>query len=216
MKSCIPSVFECFFLIINYLKHFFLFVPFFIYFKLIDLFTIFITLIILGIILKISIYFFLNFFINSNLPSKKIDDFTKPGNFIFGAVDLATNKIVAFNTIEYKGRNSGWMKYHFVNPKYFNKGIGIKLIEEIWKYGIQNNLVDLQNNKKTFPNYINIYGGSSSLQIGFWKKYATSVSIISIKILVIKISENIVKYFPIKPYRIYFNYYKFHDKLAAR
>ena len=95
--------------------------------------------------------------------------------------------------------------------EYFKQGVGINLIIEIWKYVVRNKFV---LDVKSKINYLNVYGGSSSLQIGFWKKYATDITLqTNYVIFGYKINKNIIDYLPIKGYEIYFDYFDFQKKI---
>jgi hypothetical protein len=169
------------------------------------------SFLLLSFLLYLGVKIFLYIFVQKNLPSKNMITFTKKGSFLFVAYDTEKQKIIGFNSVRDIGNNSGWMDYHFVDPEYFKKRIGLNLIIEIWNFCKENGYV-LDNKSKI--NYIDVYGGTSSLQIGFWKKYATTVTLQSKYIIFgYKINKTIIDHLPIRGYDIHFNYLDFQKKI---
>ena len=212
MLSACPNLLYSFLIIAKYYGKFLFFGCFLSW--MLDLnfeYLFFYFLCILSFLLYLGVKIFLYTFVHKNLPSKNMMTFTKKGNFFFVAFDTNTSKIVGFNSLKYLGNNSGWMDYHFVDPNYFKKRIGINLIIENWKFCKENSYV---LDKKSEINYIDVYGGTSSLQMGFWKKYATTITLQSNYVIFgYKINKKIIDYFPIKGYDGHFNYFDFQKKI---
>lgn len=215
MQSASPNLLYSFYIIFNYYWKIICFSFFVNWFLGLNIeFYIFCFFCNLSFLLYVGVKLFLFFFVQQNFPSKNINTFLQPKNFIFVAYDSDKQKIVGFNSVKYLGNNSGWMDYHFVDPEYFNKGIGINLIIEIWDYCFlkKNNVLNNGLN-----DYLNVYGGTSSMQIGFWKKYATNITLqTNYNVFGYQINKKIIDFLPIKGYDIHFNYFDFQKKIKFK
>ena len=193
MLSTLDNIAYIYFFILNYYKYLFLllylFIPFPFFIAVLFLVpTIFYTI----------ITCFLFQFVYNNLPSSKLEHYLNPDNNIL--LLLKNNKIVGFSSFTKWDHTKyfGWMDYFFIDKHYHNQGYGKKLLDYTNSY-IQKNYPNDYNSGKY------IIGGTSSLQLQFWKRYAHTIEQTDYQLFGYTINKSIINISPIQNYQIYFN-----------
>ena len=128
--------------------------------------------------------------------------FLKNNNTIL--VMFLNNKLIGFSSLKKIAGTKNitfWMDYFFIKEGYHNKGLGLKLL----KY------IDIYIKKKYLnENLINgtIIGGTSSLQLKFWKKYSSKVIATDFYYKNYKVPKKILSIMPIKSLKVMFDIIK--------
>ena len=192
MLSTLYNVSGIYLFVLDYYKYFILFL-----YLLLPIHYTMAIIILLPTLFYIGSSLFLFIYVHSNLPSYKLDYYLKKDNNILLIVE--DEKIVGFcSFIKYKSsKHFGFMEYFFIHIEHHNRGYGKKLLNYNNNY-IKMNYVDDYNQGKY------IIGGTSSLQLDFWKKYATKIE----ETDYIFFGYTVPKWlFAVRNYQIYFNKY---------
>lgn len=193
MLSVLNNVSGIYLFILNYYKYFIFFL-----YLLIPIHYILWIILLLPTLFYIGCSLFLFIFVHYNRPSNKLDYYLKKNNSIL--LILEDEKIVGFcSFIRYDHpKYFGFMEYFFIHKDYFGMGYGKKLLDYNNNY-IKINYRDDYNQGKY------IIGGTSSLQMGFWRKYANRVEETDYILYGYKISKWLMRVSAIRNYQIYFN-----------
>jgi len=160
---------------------------------------------ILSLCFYVGVRIFLYFFIKNNLPSFKVKHFINNENRLIVGLDK-NNKIVSFcsyikhdRKITVNNRYWAWMDYFFIDSRHHKKGIGKQMLKYV-----------LDTIEKEYPEDWNnngeVHGGTSSLQLNFWKKFAYKVyEEQEYYIGNTKINNSLLFLLPIRGYKIIFN-----------
>ena len=192
MLSVLNNIFGIYLFILNYYKY----LIFILYFMLPINFILYI-IILLPTIFYIGTCVYLCILVYYNKPSSKLELYLREGNNILLILD--NKKIIGFTSfIKYNHPiYLGFMEYFFIDVDYQLKGYSKKLLEYNYIYTKMKYRDDYNAGKY-------IIGGTSSLQLSFWKKYADKVEEQEYIFNGFKIDKKWMKISAIKNYRIYF------------
>ena len=192
MLSVLNNIFGIYLFILDYYKY----LIFILYFILPINFILYI-IILLPSIFYIGTCIFLYIFVYYNKPSSKLELYSRADNTILLILD--NKKIIGFSSfIKYNQPiYLGFMEYFFIDIDYQLKGYSKKLLQYNYHY-IKMRYRDDYNAGKY------IIGGTSGLQLSFWKKYADKIEEQEYIFYGFKIDKFWMKISAIKNYRIYF------------
>ena len=192
MLSALTNIFGIYLFILNYYKY----LIFILYFILPIKFISYI-IVLLPTIYYIGICIYLYKLVYYNKPSRKLELYLREDNNILLILD--NKKIIGFSSfIKYNHSIYPiWMDYFFIDIDYQLQGYSKKLLQYTFNYIKIKYPDDYNADKYTI-------GGTSSLQIGFWKKYADKVEEQEYIFYGFKIDKKWMKISAIKNYRIYF------------
>ena len=193
MLSVLNNIFGIYLFILDYYKY----LIFILYFILPINFILYI-IVLLPTIFYMGTCIFLNIFVYYNKPSNNLELYLREGNTILLILD--NKKIIGFSSfIRYNQPiYLGFMEYFFIDVDYQHKGYSKNLLQYTNHYINTKYPLDDYNAGKY------IIGGTSGLQLSFWKKYADKIEEQEYIFYGFKIDKFWMKISAIKNYRIYF------------